>query len=133
MNWGNAIMALMVALVVGVGWGMWHTMNEDNLGGIAQHLELNAATKSGQPVLIDFYADWCLPCKEMEPVLDELKKELGDRVRIIRVDSEVFAGVARDYGITTYPTFVALNPLGRESSRFSGTATAEELKKMLGF
>lgn len=58
------------------------------------------------PVLIDFYADWCGPCKMVAPVLEELSKEYEGRLTIYKVDTEVEQELASVFGIRSIPTFL---------------------------
>ena len=60
----------------------------------------------GQPVLVDFFAAWCGPCKMMHPILDELKKEMGDRVRILKIDidSPENRTLVQLYNVQSIPT-----------------------------
>lgn len=66
----------------------------------------NELINSEQPVLVDFYADWCGPCKAMAPVLKEVKEELGDKLRIVKVDVDKNVKAAVHYGVRGVPTFV---------------------------
>lgn len=59
-----------------------------------------------QPVLVDFFATWCMPCKMMHPVLEEVKAALGDRIRIIKVDVDKSGPTASQFGIRSVPTLM---------------------------
>jgi thioredoxin 1 len=61
---------------------------------------------SDQPVLVDFYADWCGPCKTMAPVLKNVAGKLGDKVKIIKVDVEKNPAAAAKYNVRSIPTFI---------------------------
>lgn len=61
---------------------------------------------SNTPVLVDFYADWCQPCKMVAPILANVKKELGDQVRIIKINVDKNQEVAAKYGIRSIPTLM---------------------------
>lgn len=84
------------------------------------------------PVLVDFYATWCGPCQAMHPVLEELKRELGDRVNIIKLDIENRANikVVQQYRIRSVPTLMIFR---RGEMRWSspGARSAAELKQLL--
>lgn len=57
-------------------------------------------------VLVDFYATWCQPCKMMHPVLEQLKAELGDRIRIIKIDVDKYQQTAAEYMVQSVPTLM---------------------------
>ncbi|MCE3280080.1 MAG: thioredoxin [Bacteroidetes bacterium] len=61
---------------------------------------------SDQPVLVDFYADWCGPCKTMAPVLKNVAGKLGDKVKIIKVDVDKNPAAAAKYNVRSIPTFI---------------------------
>lgn len=65
--------------------------------------------KGDTPVLIDFYADWCAPCKMMPPILKELKKAMGDRINIIKIDTEKNPDVAIRYQVRGIPNLVLIH------------------------
>lgn len=58
------------------------------------------------PVLADFYATWCQPCRMMHPVLEQVKATLGDKIRIVKVDIDRHPDTAAAYGIRSVPTLV---------------------------
>ena len=64
----------------------------------------NEIIKGDKPVLIDFYADWCQPCKMMPPILKQVKGHFGDKIRILKVDVDKNQAIAHKWGIQSIPT-----------------------------
>lgn len=80
---------------------------------------------SGDLVLVDFFASWCGPCKMMHPVLESVKQELGDRIRIIKLDIDRNETVSAQYRIQSVPTLMLLRSgevLWRQSGAMSKSA-----------
>ena len=82
---------------------------------------------SSRPVLVDFYAEWCQPCKQMPMVLKKVKEELRDQVRIIKVDVDKNPHIATQYQIRSIPT-VILFKNGEAKWTGMGVRTAAEIK-----
>jgi len=68
--------------------------------------EFEKEINSDIPVLVDFWATWCGPCKMQAPVLHEFKEEMGDKVKVIKVDVDVLQKLAIDYGVYSIPTLM---------------------------
>jgi len=66
----------------------------------------NKLIESETPVLIDFYADWCAPCKMLTPILKDVKSELGDRLKVVKIDVENNSEIAGRYQIRGVPTIM---------------------------
>ena len=82
------------------------------------------------PVLVDFYADWCGPCKVMAPVLDEVAGELVGRVLVVKLDTDGAPEVAQRYGIRGIPTLVLFRS-GAERGRLTGVASKSDVLKLV--
>lgn len=81
-------------------------------------------------VLVDYWAEWCGPCKIMNPVIDELEKELGDKLEIQRVNVDEEPEKASAAGVMSIPTYQVLKD-GKEVGRRIGVTPKAELKKLL--
>jgi thioredoxin 1 len=77
--------------------------------------------KSTTPVLIDFYATWCGPCKMMAPVIDEVAKDYAGKLKVVKIDVDAASETAATMGVTAMPTFVVLKD-GKEVWRRLGAA-----------
>lgn len=82
------------------------------------------------PVLVDFFAEWCGPCKVMSPILKEVKDKMGDDVSIIKVDVDRNPALAKEYQIMGVPTLIIFKE-GTQKWRESGVIRAEDLIKVL--
>ncbi len=86
--------------------------------------------KGDKPALIDFYADWCGPCKTASPILEELSKEYNGKITVYKVDTEVERELAAVFGIQGIPAFLYI-PMNGKPTMTSGIArTKEDTKKM---
>ena len=82
------------------------------------------------PVLVDFSAEWCGPCRMMKPVLDELHQRMGDKIRIIKVDIDKSPAASTHYNITGVPTLILFKK-GNILWRQSGVIPAPSLQKII--
>lgn len=90
----------------------------------------SAAEKSGVIALIDFYADWCGPCKMLAPVIEELAREVEPGVLVGKVNVDEAPGVASRFGVMSIPTVVVLKD-GEERQRTVGFTSKAKLLSMI--
>ena len=85
---------------------------------------------SNIPVLVDFYAEWCGPCKMMKPILEDVKAMKGEKVRVVKVDVDKHQELAAYYQIQSVPTLMIFKD-GKQLWRQSGVLQAKELSELL--
>lgn len=68
--------------------------------------DFNEIIQQSKPTLVDFFATWCVPCRMQAPILEEVKKTLGDKVNIIKIDIDQNQPVAQRYNVQSIPTLI---------------------------
>ena len=86
--------------------------------------------KGSKPAMIDFYADWCGPCRTAAPILEEISKEYAGKVTIYKIDTEVERELASVFGISGIPYFLYIPMKGMPTPTSGIARTKEETKKM---
>lgn len=83
-----------------------------------------------KPVLVDFFATWCGPCKMMSPILDDVKKRVGENASIIKIDVDENPQAAATYQVRGVPTLILFKN-GKPLWQQSGVVPASELEKLI--
>ncbi len=95
-------------------------------------MTFNEMIQSNKPVLVDFSAEWCGPCKMMAPILKELKKDIGDTATIIKVDVDKNPQAASAYQVQSVPTFILFKngqPIWRQTGVVQKSGLLGVIKK----
>ena len=86
--------------------------------------------KAAGPVVVDFWAEWCGPCKQIAPVLEELSGSLGSKVKIVKLNVDESPSIASKYGIQSIPTLMIFKN-GKMTSRQVGSAPKQKLEQWI--
>ena len=85
---------------------------------------------SETPVLVDFFADWCGPCKMLAPILKDVKQELGDAIKIVKIDLDKNQSIAAKYQVKGVPTMLLFKN-GKQIWRQSGVLQKKDLVQII--
>lgn len=92
--------------------------------------KFDSIINDSRPVIVDFHALWCSPCKMQSPILKEVAAELGERVRVIKIDVDSNNQIASRYGVQSVPTIIIFKN-GKQVWRQSGVVSKNQLKSVL--
>jgi thioredoxin 1 len=128
-NKGNFHLWLIGAVMLYIGWIVFDMSRPgSSTGGTTS---ITAVRTAKVPVLVEFYADWCGPCKVVGPMVDELSRELQGKALVIRVNVDEEPKLAREHGVRGIPLFIAFKN-GRETGREVGGIPKERMRGLLG-
>ena len=130
MKAGNIVLGIVGLVFAGFGWMLLDSGHSKSNPVAMGSASLSLAIASGQPVLLDFYADWCGPCKAVAPELEALSKEWAGKARVVRVNVDQQQALAQQYAISGIPAFVVLKK-GKEVNRAVGGLPKEEIRKLV--
>jgi thioredoxin 1 len=91
--------------------------------------EFEAFSKEGT-VLIDFFAEWCMPCMMMSPIIEDLNEEFNNKINIGKINVEDNQKIAEKFEVNSIPTFIILKN-GKEVERMNGALTQDELEDLI--
>jgi thioredoxin 1 len=92
--------------------------------------KFNEIINSDKPTLVDFYATWCMPCRMMTPIIDEMSNEISDVASILKIDVDQYRDITVKYGIRGVPTFIIFKN-GEIVWRQSGVVQKNVLKETI--
>lgn len=96
---------------------------------------LSELLKEGMPVLVDFYATWCGPCRVMMPIVNKIERKYDDLLRVVKMDVDEYDAESTSYGVRAVPTlmlFVDGVPVWRNTGIISQRDLEEEMLRQLG-
>jgi thioredoxin 1 len=105
-------------------------MASSNIVNLTQENFATEVLQSNSPVLVDFWAEWCGPCKMIAPVLDELAEEYLGRAKVGKVNIDEQQGLAAEYGVRAIPTLLVFKQ-GQVADQLVGARSKRDLKASL--
>jgi thioredoxin 1 len=87
--------------------------------------------QASTPVLVDFGAEWCHPCRQLDPIVEELAEEWGDKVKVVKIDVDSSVSSAMAYGVMGVPTLILFSQ-GEDKARLSGFQNKKRLLEVFG-
>lgn len=137
----KVLIVILIVIFVGILLGIQQMLKTQNTDIIEEKeentmvLEVSSnnfeeeVLKSEKPVLVDFYADWCGPCKMLSPIVEEVAKEI-DSVKVCRINIDENEDLAVEYGIMSIPTLVVIKN-GKETNRTVGVVGKDDILEMV--
>lgn len=129
------IIILIVVLLVVVALSWYAKRKMSNLANVAPNEKIITLTDAsfghqikGKTVLVDFWAEWCMPCKMMSPILNDLASDIPEGYFVAKLDVDKNQASAQKYSIKSIPTLILFKD-GKEVNRFVGVKTKDFLKK----
>ena len=95
---------------------------------LSKEMKFEEEITKGGVVLVDFYADWCGPCKMLAPILEQISEE-NPEIKIIEVNADEYSNEAKNYNILSIPTLVFMED-GKEKKRLVGLVSKEEILEL---
>ncbi len=130
MHKGNLLLWLIGAVVLYLGWIVFD-MNRPGTSTLGGTTSISAVRTAKVPVLVEFYADWCGPCKVVGPMVEDLAQELKGKALVIRINVDEEPKLAREHGVRGIPLFIAYKN-GRETGREVGGIPKNRMRTLLG-
>jgi thioredoxin 1 len=133
----NPFKAILVILAFSATYSCGIGANGKNVPAAGNELKIvndmesfNEIINGDTPVLVDFYADWCAPCRMMGPIMQQVSKEMVGKVRVIKVDVDKNEDVARKYQIRSIPTMILFKK-GKLMWQGVGVIQADQIKSIV--
>lgn len=133
MKLSNLPMLIVAVLLAGMVWiffDMSRPMPASHGAAAGTVASAIAQSTAAKPVMVEFYADWCGPCKEIGPQVEEFAREVASRARVIRVNVDEDPKLGYDLGVRVIPTFVVFKN-GKESARETGAIPKSRMRELL--
>jgi len=133
----NKLASALVILALSTIYSCGSGVNGNNSVATGNELKIvndmgsfNEIINSNTPVLVDFYADWCAPCKMMAPILQQVSKDMVGKVKVIKVDVDKNEDAARKYQIRSIPTMILFKN-GKAVWQGVGVMQADQIKAII--
>ncbi len=114
-----------------LAWVVWIILDMSSPVRSSGSSSLSVVNSSSVPVLVEFYADWCGPCKAVGPVVDQLAGEVSGKARVVRINVDDQPAASMELGVRGIPTFIAFKN-GKEIRREVGAIPKRVMLDMLG-
>lgn len=108
-------------------------MTRQDLLHVSKENWQNEVTESKVPVLVDFWAEWCPPCRALAPILEELAQELGDKIKIVKVNVDDSPELAAQFGIRAIPTLLLFQNGVVQQQMVGGMSKAALVQKLSSY
>lgn len=131
MNQGNIGIWITAPFLLFMGWIAFDMLRPVSGGGVGSETSISAVRTAKVPVLVEFYADWCGPCKVVGPMVEEFSREVKGKAVVVRINIDEDPQLARSHGVRGVPTFIAYRS-GRETGREVGGIPKERMRDLLG-